>query len=299
MDSTRTTPGRPSRASRSEAGRGSTPLRRSWRPRPICRPGHRPSRTSATTRKSQATLAPEGDKHLQAANLYGSWRKGYKPAAPNLAEAEAAEILEPERTWSWEVGLKARAFEELSFDASYFDMRFENLVVSTLGAGGGPELTNAGAERFRGFETQLRWTARALPGLGLDAGYAHHDARYQDFSFVTPDSQLVDVGGHRVELTPRDLVNARASFHSRRGPGAFVAIRWQGARPLNRRNTFFTGAYAEWDAGLSYERGPWSASLVGHNLADDRHVTTESEIGDSQFYVAPQRRISAEFGISY
>jgi len=240
-------------------------------------------------------LVPEGETgHLQVANLYGSVRRGFKPAAPNLAEAEAAEILEPEHTTSWEVGLKTRAFAGLALDVSYFDMTFENMVVSILGAGGVPELTNAGKERFKGAETDLRWSPASLPGVSLSAGYAHHDARFVDFMFVTPDSQLRDVSGNQLEMVPRELVNGRAGYLHASGVGGFVAMRYQGERPFNRRNTFFADAYTEWDAGVSYDHARWRLAVVGRNLGDDRHVVTESEIGDAQFYVAPPRRVSAE-----
>jgi hypothetical protein len=36
--------------------------------------------------------------------------------------------------------------------------------------------------------------------------------------------------------------------------------------------------------------------VVGRNLGDDRHVVTESEIGDAQFYPAAPRRFTAEIG---
>ena len=35
-------------------------------------------------------------------------------------------------------------------------------------------------------------------------------------------------------------------------------------------------------------------SVTGRNLTDSRPYATESEIGDSQFYVAPPRGVSAE-----
>ena len=35
-------------------------------------------------------------------------------------------------------------------------------------------------------------------------------------------------------------------------------------------------------------------SLIGRNLGDSRHDIAGSEIGDSQFYVAPPRRLTAE-----
>ena len=234
---------------------------------------------------------------LEVANLYGSVRRGFKPAAPNLAEAEAAEILAPEHTTSWEVGLKTRAFAGLALDVSYFDMKFENMVVSILGSGGGPELTNAGEQRFKGVETDLRWSPAALPGVSLGAGYAHHDARFVDFTFVTPDSQLRDVSGNQLEMVPRDLVSGRAGYVHATGVGGFVAIRYQGERPFNRRNTFFADAFTEWDVGVSYDHARWRLAVAGRNLGDDRHVVTESEIGDAQFYVAPPRRVTAE--VSY
>jgi outer membrane receptor protein involved in Fe transport len=245
-------------------------------------------------------LPPEGSGTLDVANLYASVRRSFKPAAPNLAEAEAAEILDPEHTTSWEVGLKTRALDSaLDWDVAYFDMTFEDMVVSILGAGGGPELTNAGKQRFKGVETQLRWAPPALPGTVVSIGYAHHDAKFVDFTFVTPDSQLRDVGGKRLELVPQDQVNGRLSVRTASGLGGFVAGRWQGERPFNRRNTAFAEAYTEWDAGASYDHDRWRLSVVGRNLGDDRHVVTESEIGDSQFYVAPPRRFTAELGIRF
>lgn len=240
-------------------------------------------------------LLPEGGaKRIQTMNLYGSVRRGFKPAAPNLAEAEAAEILEPEHTTSWEVGLKTRALEEVGVDLSYFDMTFENMVVSILGPGGGPELTNAGKERFKGFEADARWAPRAFAGSSIQVGYAHHDARFVDFTFVTPDSQLRDVSGKHLELVPQELCNVRVNVQMPAGIGLWGAMRYQGERPFNRRNTFFADPYTEWDAGASWNRAKWRVSVVGRNLSDDRHVVTESEIGDSQFYVAPPARVTAE-----
>ncbi|MEO7867315.1 MAG: TonB-dependent receptor, partial [Candidatus Eisenbacteria bacterium] len=168
-------------------------------------------------------LVPEsGVGPLHIANLYGSVRRAFKPAAPNLAEAEAAEILKPEHTTSFEVGVKSRWVNGFSLDASYFDMTFKNLVVSILGSGGLPELTNAGEERFKGFEAQLRWTPSVLRGSAFGLGYAHHDARFVDFTFVTPDGQFRDVSGKKLELVPRELLNARFDLRTPAGFGGFV-----------------------------------------------------------------------------
>ena len=246
-------------------------------------------------------LVPQaGLGRLELANLYASWKSSFKPAAPNLSEAENASILDPERTHSVEVGLKTRALaRQVALDLSWFDMTFDNLVVSTLSPDLEPLLVNAGRERFKGFETALTLAPDALDGLSLTLGYAHHDARFVRFTFVTPDGELRDVSGKKLELVPRDLFNAKLQAVTRAGVGGFAAVRHQGERPFNRRNTFFADAYTEWDAGLSYELHEWRVSVTGRNLGDDRHVVTESELGDSQFYIAPPRRFVAQASYAF
>jgi outer membrane receptor protein involved in Fe transport len=237
---------------------------------------------------------------FDAVNAYANWKSAFKPAAPNLSEAEGAEILEPERTHSVEVGIKTRALRrQLSLDLSVFDMRFENMVVSTLDASSNPILVNAGKERFKGFEAELSYRPGSLPSTVFSGGYAYHDATFEEFTFVTPSGELRDVSGNNLELVPHDLVNARVDVRAPKGFGFFGAVRWQGERPLNRRNTFFADPFTEFDAGASFRIGECALSVIERNLGDDRHGVTESELGDSQFYVAPPRRVSAELSIGF
>ncbi len=232
---------------------------------------------------------------LNALNVYVSAKSNFKPAAPNTLEAEAARILEPERTRSGEIGLKTRwARGTLSFDVTFFHMNFENLVVGAAGPDGQPQLTNAGEERFQGVDAELVWALPGFQGWSVAAGYAHHDATFVHFSFLTPDGELRVVDGNRLELVPRDFWNARLAYAPKTGLGFWGAVRHQGIRPLTRRNTFYTDAFYEWDAGASWEFKWGRVSLVGRNLGDDRHYTSDSEIGDSQFYVAPPKRVLGE-----
>jgi outer membrane receptor protein involved in Fe transport len=107
------------------------------------------------------------------------------------------------------------------------------------------------------------------------------------------------VSGNKLELVPRDMVNARLHVMTPAGIGGFVALRNQGERPFNRRNTFFAESYSEVDAGLSAAMRGFRVAVTGRNLGDDRHVVTESELGDAQFYPAPPRRFIAEVGYSF
>ena len=84
-----------------------------------------------------------------------------------------------------------------------------------------------------------------------------------------------------------------------KGIGGFVAVRHQNHRPLNRRNTFYTPSFYETDAGLSYGFEHFQLAVIGRNLGDSRHYTTESEIGDSQFYVAAPRGVTAQLTVRF
>ena len=240
-------------------------------------------------------LAPENSKAFDALNLFVNWKSSFKPAAPNLTEAEQAEILDPERSHSVEGGLKMRALsKQVELNFSIFQMDFSNMVVSTLDTLGNPVLENGGTQRFKGEEVDAMIAPSALPGVTLRLGYAHHDARFVEYTFVTPDGQFRDVSGKRLELVPADLWNARLDYQSRLGLTVWGAARHQGERPLNRRNTFFVDGFDEYDAGASYAFQRYLISVTGRNLGDHRHLVTESDIGDSQFYVAAPARISAQ-----
>ncbi len=234
------------------------------------------------------------------ANFYVAAKSAFKPAAPNLTEAESARILDPERTRSLELGFKTRWLDrQLSFDVSWFHVIFENLVVSNVGPDGLPRLLNAGSERFQGAEFDLRWRPTSAIPLSASVGYAHHDVRFIRFSFLNAEGALRVVDGKRLELAPRDLWNANLNYSPTRGPGGFVAVRHQSQRPLNRRNVDFTGPFTETDAGLTWDFPRGRVSVVGRNLGDSRHYVAESDIGDSQFYVAPPRRLTAELAVRF
>jgi iron complex outermembrane recepter protein len=237
---------------------------------------------------------------LNEVTFYAAAKSAFKPAAPNLTEAENAEILAPERTRNGELGLKTRWLDgQVSFDVSVFHMIFENKVISIVGPDGNPRLVNGGIERFQGAELEVGYHPLALPDVAFSAGYAHHDARYVRFSFIDPDNGLTVADRQRLELTPRDLWNAKLAYQPRTGPGLWAVIRHQNHRPFDKINEAYMPAFYEWDAGASWSFGPVELSLVGRNLGNSRHFMAESEIGDAQLYVAAPRRFTAEVAFRF
>ncbi len=236
---------------------------------------------------------------LTGMSLYGAARRNFKPAAPNLSEAENAEILDPETTNMQEAGLKTLWLDgNLSLNVTWYHMIFSNLVVGVL-TPDGPALTNAGKVRFQGTEVEIGYALPFVEYLSLYGGYAHHDNIFKQFTFITPDGEFRNVAGKRLELDPRDMWNFKFVLAPPQGFGGFAALRHQNHRPLNRRNTFYTPSFYQFDAGLSFVWNCFQLSVIGRNLTDARPYTTESEIGDSQFYVAPPRGVSAQLTVSF
>ena len=160
-----------------------------------------------------------------------NYKSAFKLAAPNLAEAEGAEILDPEWSHSIEGRPQLRAFERASLNFSIFQMDLENMVVSILGPGGTPALTNAGHERFRA----TRSTSAGLP-LSFPRRGSRPATRTTTRGFVRvhlPEGR--DDADRRQRQSSRAGARGKWSTPSSSTPrstrvGGFVTIRYQGER---------------------------------------------------------------------
>lgn len=223
---------------------------------------------------------------------FADYRNTYKPAAIDFGPEAESEILAPETARGWEAGLRGKAAGgRLTGEASLFDTRFRNLVIRE-NIRGLPALANAGRERFRGVEAELRWAATAA--LTVGAGYARHIARFIDYARLRPDGSLQQLAGNRLELSPKDLGSAFLAYAPRRGAQAAATLRYVGPRFLNKGNTVVAGGYAAVDVRLGWRfAGGWAAYVEGENLTNRRDPVAESELGDAQFYRLPGRRVFA------
>lgn len=237
---------------------------------------------------------------LDLANVWASARSTFKPAAPNLVEAESARILEPQRARSLEVGIKTRWLHRaLALDASVFRLDVENQPISIVLPGGLPGVTNAGAQRFQGVELSAEVRPPAVPALSVAFSYAYHDARFVRFSYQNDAGDLVVVDGNTTELVPRHLWSGRVAYAPSAGPGGFLAVRYSGSRFLDRLNLYETDPSTEVDLGASWDFRWGRLSFVGRNLGNSRHPVTDSEIGDGQLYISPARRFTAEVTLRF
>jgi len=234
-------------------------------------------------------LWQDGVNHLRA---FANYRDTFKPAAFDFGLAENEGVLEPETSTAYELGVKLRTMEgKVDVEASWFDMDFENLVVSTI-INNLPALANVGKTRFKGFELA---TDIQLPNaVFARASYSFHDGKFVDYE-QDFDGELTQVGGNRFEMSPRTLYSAGLVLAPERGFIASVGFNYTGDRYMNKRNTALAPSFSTYDAGIGYRTERAEFRIDGRNLGDARDAVSESEFGDAQYYRMAAR--SVRFGV--
>ena len=218
---------------------------------------------------------------------YADYRNAFKPSAIDFGPDYTPAVLLPETAQSYEAGLKgALAGGRLSWQGELFLLDFRNLVVSTSSGA----LANAGGERLKGAEFDLRY--QVTSDLALIGDAAYHDARYTRYLFFDSLSNLtVDVASRQLPLSPRVLASAGLLYAPRQGLTASLVTNYVGRRYLDEENTAPTGGYMTLAASLGYRVGRTLVQVEGTNLTDRRPPVTSSEFGSESFYLLPARML--------
>lgn len=223
-------------------------------------------------------------------SLFADYRSTYKPAAIDFGPEAEDQILQPETTTTWEAGFKlALADGKVELDGSWFDTRFNNLVIRE-NVGGLPALANAGKSRLQGFEVE----AHLRPAKDWDvlAAYANHSAKFVDYARLRPDGSIQQLAGKYLELSPRNTASGAITYAPEAGVNASASIHYTGERFLNKGNSVVAPGFATVDARIGWKFAKGLGVFVdGRNLNDRRDPVTESELGDPQFYTLSGRSI--------
>jgi iron complex outermembrane receptor protein len=231
----------------------------------------------------------------ESLHLFADYRSAFKPAAFDfgIGEGEGGGeegLLEPETADTYEAGVRARlAGGRVGVTVSGFWMDFRNLVIATS-VNGVPALANSGKNRFQGVEAEAEWIPR--DHLIVRGGYAYHDATFRD-SIQVFDGVPTQLAGNRLELSAHHVAGASAAWSPDRGLQASADLHYVGSRFLNKRNTALADAYIELGARWGWRMGRWEVGVTGRNLTNERSPVSESELGDSQYYILPARTVEA------
>ncbi len=158
--------------------------------------------------------------------IFGGAHRGFAPPRTEdiIDNAGGTIDLDPERSWTYEVGVRSWPVSGLKLEATFFRMDFENQIVPASVAGGlGATFTNAGETLHQGVE----FTGRVDMGSLLKT--PHNVYARLAYTYVPtakfvgvrlssiPGFGTVSVSGNRLPYAPKHLANVQLGYVHPRG----------------------------------------------------------------------------------
>jgi Fe(3+) dicitrate transport protein len=220
--------------------------------------------------------------------LFGGVHRGFAPPRPaDILEPRPGEGLvqvDPEVSRNQELGARGRWGGGVEFEATLFNIDFNNQIVPGDGTAGGPLLVNGGRTRHQGAEAWIRvGGGSGVPwGAFLDLAYTWLPvAEFADQRLSVVDD-TTPIQGNRLPYAPAHLLNVGVGMRTLAG----VEVRLQadhvgehfgddlntrvasadGRRGLIPSSTVFT-------LGAEGTTGPLRVHLTVRNLLDSTHIT--------------------------
>jgi Fe(3+) dicitrate transport protein len=174
--------------------------------------------------------------------------------------------LDPELSWNYEAGVRARPVGGASVEATYFRMKYENQIVpATLAGGIGAGLTSAGRTLHEGMEFSGRWDARGVLGTGntlwLRSAWTWVPvARYEGTRYSSVAGfRDVSVTGNRLPYASGHLLNANLGWVHRRGVNCLIEMVYTGRQYSDDLNT--VNPSADGQRGAIPGNALWNATV--------------------------------------
>ena len=219
-------------------------------------------------------------------NAYATYSRGYKGPAYNVffnMLSRDTLALKPETSDSFELGLKATAFDRrLTANLAVFDTKYQNYQANFYDTVAGAVVTrliNAGDVSTKGAELDL--TARPVRELTLTASVAYTDASIDSFSCPAAAAASCNLNGQPLPFSPKWKSFTRANYALALQSGLIVDFSADYSYQAKTQFDLFQspdaiqGAYGVVNAGiaLSSPVGGWRIALVGKNLANKSYAT--------------------------
>jgi iron complex outermembrane receptor protein len=167
---------------------------------------------------------------------YGSYRQGFRaPSQGQLFQQNSAANtvdLKPVTVESIETGMRGQLGARVAYQASVYDMRIANDILTFVTAQNTREASNAGQTRHTGVEVGV--TAMLTARLRVDASYSNASQRYvrwipqaaRPAVGATPAVPEVNYSGNLMEQAPVDLANLLLTWTPATLRGGRIAAEW-------------------------------------------------------------------------
>ena len=199
--------------------------------------------------------------------VYSSIARGAKPSTQNFRATDPALLaLRPERSWSYEVGVKSSWFEDrlvANFAAFRSDVSDYQVLIASQNRLF-QDIANADV-KTSGIELELR--ARPFEGLELIAGSGLTNARFSDYTNPLTGQ---DLSGNKLTYAPRYTYNLAAQYR-RNGIFGRLELQSYGTTFFDDTNRFQQDPYTLVNARVGYEWQNYGIYLFANNLFDKRY----------------------------
>jgi Fe(3+) dicitrate transport protein len=225
-----------------------------------------------------------------AVNVFGGVHRGFAPPRTEdvISQSGGVVDLDAEKSWNYELGLRALPARGLRLDATLFRNDYENQIVPASLAGGlGATLTNGGETLHEGLEIGVRLDTGALTGskhnvflrgaLTLLPVARFEGVRFSNVAGFTD----VSVTGNRLPYAPGRLLTAAVGYAHPRGLVAQVEsvyVSEQFADDLNSVAASADGqrglipAHTLFNVALSWELRRVTLYVTAKNLLDEVYL---------------------------
>lgn len=215
--------------------------------------------------------------------VYVSASKGVRNGGFNvLSPATNYAAFDPEKVWSYELGVKGRGLDQrLRYAAAAYYMEVSDMQVSQMPTPGVQYITSAAGATSKGVDLDIDYLLGA--GWSVQIGAAWNHTRFDSFRDGT-----ADYAGNRNPFAP-DL-NGHLGVRYDGSDGWFVqsSLVGSGALYLDAANQYKRSGYGLVNLSAGVRRGEWEVSGYVHNLADREYDAVGYQNGFVTVYSPPR-----------
>lgn len=278
--------------------------------------------TSIVSSSSVTQLIPGAGFNLnitESFGIFGGLHRGFAP--PRIKDAISGEgeayELEAERSWNYELGVRAKLTPAIGYEITGFYMDFSNQVIPVSESSGGAGIAeagviNAGATQHLGVEGAVNFNFGELFkwetfNILADASVTYVQATFSEDRFKEQNDELINISGNRTPYSPELFTSIGLSIEHKSGLALRGTMTHVGDQftdelntidPSNNGRTGLIDAYTVFDATLLYE---WKKinttfNLSVKNLTDQRYIVSRRPQG---IRVGLPRFITAGFKLNF
>ena len=223
---------------------------------------------------------------IEEASLYANVGKGYKAGGFNLRSPSGNQTFEPERSWSYELGVKSSLADgKVNLRAAGFYIDWQDMQLTLFDPVAGGYVANAGESTSHGFE--LEASAQVTEGVSVFAGVGTADTSFD--RFVDPFGN--DVSGNSLPFAPENTwsVGSQVGGDIAKDTGWFARAEYVGVGTFyyDANNTQMESyQLLNLRGGLTHR--DWSLSIWTRNLLDEAYfpVAFQPDPTDPTVFVA-------------